>query len=135
MSGQVHCCVVESEGRPAAACVFFECGGIVQAHLGGTRSDFLNRSPFHLLLYSAAGWAKSRGNRYLHLGGGVGGSNDRLLQFKRGFSELLFPFSTLRLITDAGKYRELTTRRAHAADVSVEDASSGQFFPAYRAPL
>lgn len=135
MSGQVHCCVVESEGRPAAACIFFECGGIVQAHLGGTRSDFLNRSPFHLLLYSAAGWAKSRGNRYLHLGGGVGGSNDRLLQFKRGFSELLFPFSTLRLITDEGKYRELTTRRAHAADVSVEDVSSGQFFPAYRAPL
>ena len=135
MPGQVHCCVVESEGQPAAACVFFECGGIVQAHLGGTRSDFLNKSPFHLLLYSAAGWAKSRGNRYLHIGGGVGASNDRLLQFKRGFSPLRFPFSTLRLITDEGKYRELTARRAQAADVSVEDVSCGEFFPAYRAPL
>lgn len=97
----------------------------------------LRHDVYHLPEYvrSAAGWAKSRGNRYLHLGGGVGGSNDRLLQFKRGFSELLFPFSTLRLITDEGKYRELTTRRAHAADVSAEDVSSGQFFPAYRAPL
>ena len=38
MPGHVHCGVVESEGRPAAACIFFECGGIVQAHLGGTRS-------------------------------------------------------------------------------------------------
>jgi len=135
MPGQVHCCVVESERQQTAACIFFECGGIVQAHLGGTRSEFLNRSPFHLLLYSAAGWAKSRGNRYLHIGGGVGGSNDRLLQFKRGFSQALFPFSTLRLITDEGKYRELTKRRAQAANVLVEDVSWRDFFPAYRAPL
>jgi len=135
MPGQVHCGVVESEGRPAAACIFFECGGIVQAHLGGTKSEFLSRSPFHLLLYSAAEWAKSRGNRYLHIGGGVGGSNDRLLQFKRGFSRLRFPFSTLRLITDDGKYRELTTRRAHAANVPAEEGSVREFFPAYRAPL
>jgi GNAT acetyltransferase-like protein len=135
MPGQVHCCVVESERQQVAACIFFECGGIVQAHLGGTKSEFLNRSPFHLLLYSAAGWAKSRGNRYLHIGGGVGGSNDRLLQFKRGFSQLLFPFSTLRLITDEGKYRDLTKRRAQAANVPVEDVSRRDFFPAYRAPL
>jgi len=135
MPGQVHCCVVESEGQPAAACIFFECGGIVQAHLGGTKSEFLRKSPFHLLLYSAAEWAKSRGNRYLHIGGVVGGSNDRLLQFKRGFSRLLFPFSTLRLITDEEKYRELTARRAQAADVSVEDVYCGEFFPAYRTPL
>lgn len=135
MPGQVHCCVVESEGQPAAACIFFECGGIVQAHLGGTKSEFLKKSPFHLLLYSAAGWAKSRGNRYLHIGGGVGGASDRLLQFKRGFSRLRFPFSTLRLITDDGKYRELTTRRARAANVPVEEFSCRDFFPAYRAPL
>jgi hypothetical protein len=48
---------------------------------------------------------------------------------------LLFPFSTLRLITDEAKYRELTTRRAQAADVSVEEFSFGDFFPAYRAPF
>ena len=134
MPGAVHCWVVEAGGRQAAACVFFECGGIVQAHLGGTRSEFLNKSPFHLLLYSAAEWARSRGNRYLHLGGGVGGSNDRLLQFKHGFSRLRFPFSTLRLVTDERKYRELTARRARAADISGEQLSAGDFFPAYRAP-
>ena len=69
------------------------------------------------------------------MGGGVGGSNDRLLQFKRGFSPLLFPFSTLRLVTDEEKYRELTARRAQAAEVSVEEVSGGDFFPAYRAPF
>ena len=134
MPGRVHCGVVESGGRAAAACIFFECGGIVQAHLGGTRSEFLDKSPFHLLLYFAAMWAKSRGNRYFHIGGGVGAANDRLLQFKRGFSQLLFPFSTLRLVTDEVKYRALTARRARVAEGSVEQVTCGDYFPAYRAP-
>jgi hypothetical protein len=69
------------------------------------------------------------------MGGGVGGSNDRLLLFKRGFSPLRFPFFTLRLVTDEGKYRELTARRAQAALVPVEEVACGDFFPAYRAPL
>ncbi|HZP35440.1 MAG TPA: GNAT family N-acetyltransferase [Methylomirabilota bacterium] len=131
----VHCGVVQWQGRTAAACIFFECGGLVQAHLGGTRSEFLSRSPFHLLLYFAAEWAQSRGNRYLHLGGGVGGSRDRLLHFKRGFSPLLFPFRTLRLVTDPAAYQELTVRRARAADVPVEQVAGTGFFPAYRAPM
>lgn len=132
---RVHCCLVDWQGRTAAACIFFECGGIVQAHLGGTRSEFLSRSPFHLLLYFVAEWARARGNRYLHMGGGVGGSNDRLLQFKRGFSPLLFPFWTLRLVTDPKAYRELTMRRARAADVPPEEMAGAGFFPAYRAPI
>lgn len=135
MREHVHCFVIELEGKPAAACIFFECDGIVQAHLGGTKSEYMNKSPFHLLLYHVAGWAKSRGNRYMHLGGGVGGSNDRLLQFKLGFSHLLFPFMTLRLITDEEKYRELTTLRAQAANVPVDDLLNAEYFPAYRAPL
>ena len=132
MPEQVHCCVVELGGEPAAACIFFECDGIVQAHLGGTKSEFLKQSPFHLLLYHAAGWAKSRGNRHLHLGSGVGGSNDRLFQFKRGFSRLLFPFLTLRLITNDETYRRLTNHRAQAGNAPGEPVD---FFPAYRAPI
>jgi Acetyltransferase (GNAT) domain len=135
MPDKVHCCVVETGGQQAAACIFLECCGIVQAHLGGTGSAFLNRSPFHLLLYHAAGWAKSRGNRYLHLGSGVGGSNDPLFQFKRGFSRRLFPLLALRLITDDKKYHDLVTRRAQAAHVTVDKLMSLDFFPVYRAPF
>ena len=131
----VHCFVIDLLGEPAAACIFFEIDGIVQAHLGGTRTKFMNKSPFHLLLYHVAGWAKSRGNRYMHLGGGVGGSNDRLLQFKLGFSRLLFPFLTIRLITQAEKYRELTVLRAQAADIPVDNLLNADFFPAYRASV
>jgi Acetyltransferase (GNAT) domain len=133
MHEYVHLCLVETEGAAAAACIFFECGGIVQAHLGGTKSDHLSKSPFHLALYCGTEWAKSRNNRYLHLGGGVGGSNDRLLHFKRGFSDLSFPFLTLRMITDDAKYRELTALSAQRANVPVEQQLQNDYFPAYRA--
>ena len=126
--------LVELEGETAAACIFFECGGLVQAHLGGTKTKFMKDSPFHLALYHVAVWAKSRGNRYFHLGGGVGGSDDRLLHFKRGFSEVIFPFLTLRLITDEQKYRTLTTLSAQAAKLPLEDLLQSDYFPAYRAP-
>ena len=134
MPESVHCCLVELENEVAAACVFFECGGIVQAHLGGTRSKFMKQSPFHLVLHHVAGWAKARGNRHFHLGGGVGGVVDRLLEFKRGFSDLTFQFHTLRLITDEEKYRELTTLRAQAANLPADETFQTDYFPAYRAP-
>ena len=134
MPEQVHCCVVELESAVAAACLFFECGGIVQAHLGGTKSEYIPKSPFHLALHHVAGWAKARGNHHLHLGGGVGGSDDRLLHFKRGFSPLLFPFYTVRLITNEKSYRELTALRAQSANVPSEDIFKSDYFPAYRAP-
>lgn len=134
MPERVHCCVAELEGNVAAACIFFECGGIVQAHLGGTKSEYLSKSPFHLVLCHVAGWAKTRGNRYLHLGGGVGGSGDRLLHFKRGFSPLLFPFHTLRLITNEETYGKLTALRAKSSHVSTEEMAKSGYFPAYRSP-
>jgi lipid II:glycine glycyltransferase (peptidoglycan interpeptide bridge formation enzyme) len=134
MPDSVHCCMVELEGQAAAACLFFEVGGIVQAHLGGTKSEYLSKSPFHLVLFHGMEWARSRGNRYLHLGGGVGGSNDRLLHFKRGFSDLIFPFLTLRLVTNEEKYRELTALSAKAANLPFEELQQSDYFPAYRAP-
>ena len=134
MPERVHCCLIESEGEAAAACLVFECGGIVQAHLGGTKTKFMKQSPFHLVLYHLALWAKSRGNHFFHLGGGVGGSGDRLLDFKRGFSERIFPFYTVRLITDDEKYRALTTLHAQSRNVAVEDLINSDYFPAYRTP-
>ncbi len=134
MPDSVHCCMVALEGHAAAAVLFFEVGGIVQAHLGGTKSEYLSKSPFHLVLHHGMEWAKSRGNRYFHLGGGVGGSNDRLLHFKRGFSDLIFPFLTLRLVTNEDKYRELVVLSANAASVAVEGLQQSEYFPAYRTP-
>jgi hypothetical protein len=130
---KLHLCVVESESEIVCASLFFECCGIVQAHLGGTKSDFLRQSPFNLLLHHVRLWAKERGNQYVHIGGGVGGStDDSLFTFKSGFSRQKHDFLTLRLITDEAKYHELVKLRAKTLDIQVEELLKSSFFPAYR---
>ncbi|MDZ7959730.1 MAG: GNAT family N-acetyltransferase [Aulosira sp. DedQUE10] len=125
--------IVELEGEIACASLFFECGGIVQAHLGGTKNKFLHQSPFNLLLHYVRLWAKERGNEFLHLGGGVGGSKeDSLYTFKSGFSRQKHNFMTLRLITDEEKYQYLVDLRAKALKIQAEELLNSYFFPAYR---
>jgi lipid II:glycine glycyltransferase (peptidoglycan interpeptide bridge formation enzyme) len=128
----VHCCIVEKDNQLAAACLFFELHGIVQAHLGGSANDYYRQSPFHLCLHHAMLWAKSRGNRWLHLGGGVGGDNDPLLKFKAGFSDARFSYTTARLILDERRYRELVEATATGSNTTADDLLARNFFPAYR---
>jgi Acetyltransferase (GNAT) domain len=125
--------IAELGGETAAMCVFTECQGIVQAHLGGTSDAHFRRSPFHLLLFEAAVWAKGRGNRYLHLGGGLGGKDDNLFHFKAGFSPLRFRFRTHRRIANDAVYRRLVEHRAASEGTSPEAILKADYFPAYRA--
>ena len=131
----VHCCVVESGSTIAAACIFFECDGIVNAHLGGTRTEFLTRSPFTMVLTEGILWAKSQGNRWFHLGGGVGGRADSLLHFKAGFSDTRFQFLTSRIIINHDLYDQMVGLKARATKVPPETVLDTNFFPAYRATL
>ena len=128
----VHCGVVESGSTIVAACLFFECGGIVQAHLGGTRTEFFSKSPFTMALFQAILWAKSRGNRWLHLGGGLGGGDDSLFHYKAGFSHTRFHFLTACLIINEIKYRQLVDLKAQAEKLASEATFESRFFPAYR---
>ena len=130
---RVHLGVVESEGEIVCASLFFECCGIVQAHLGGTKTDFLKQSPFNLLLHYMRLWAKTRGNKYLHIGGGVGGKQDNLYTFKSGFSKQRHQFYTLRTVVDTPKYNELLEARANSLNKPIAELQSSGFFPAYRA--
>ena len=75
----LHLCVVEGEGGVAAAGLFGETGGIVEYHLSGTSEAARHVQPTKLMMHFVRGWAKERGNRSLHLGGGVGGRADSLL--------------------------------------------------------
>ena len=97
-------------------------------HLGGT-FDRSPGNPIKLLFHQAAEWFKRRGNRWMHLGGGVGGGQDSLFHFKLGFSPQTFPFRTWRLVLDAAAYDELLTRAGRAPGSGLV---AGSFFPAYR---
>jgi hypothetical protein len=117
--------VLAPDDSLAAAGLFMEAQGIVEYHLSGTAKDYRKLAPTKLMLDVAIQWAKARGNRVLHLGGGVGSSNDALFQFKAGFSTLRSSFQTWRLICDDARYLKLTE------DAGVFGASADGFFPAY----
>ncbi len=130
---KLQLCIVEFEEQIICASLFFECCGIIQAHLGGTKNDFLKQSPFNLLLHHLRLWGKERGNKYLHIGGGIGGStDDSLYTFKSGFSRQRHDFLTLRLITDEDKYLQLVELKAKTLGIPVEELLNNNFFPAYR---
>ncbi|MBF2015566.1 MAG: GNAT family N-acetyltransferase [Rivularia sp. T60_A2020_040] len=133
LNENIHLCLVELESEIAAACIFFECGGIVQAHLGGTKNKFLHQSPFNYLLDYVRYWAKQRGNELMHIGSGVGGTKDSLYHFKAGFSKQRHDWFALRLIPDREKYNYLTQLRAEYLNTGVSQLLQSSFFPAYRA--
>ncbi len=133
MGDKIHLCIVEVENQVACAGLYTECCGIVQSALGGTRNTFVDLSPGSLEVDFVRYWAKERGNEFLHLGGGVGGSEDSVFSFKAGFSKKRHTFFTLRLITDQDKYNYLVEQRANYLDIEVEALKDKDFFPAYRA--
>jgi hypothetical protein len=133
LGSHLHLGIVELDGQVICASLFFESCGIVQAHLGGTRTEFLKYSPFNLLLHDMRLWAKERGNTFLHIGGGVGGSKeDKLYTFKSGFSRQRHQFLTARFIIDLEKYHHLVNLRAQALGISSTRLLETDFFPAYR---
>jgi len=125
-----HLLVTRLGSTIAAAGVFTEYKGIVQAHLVGTNDELRELSPLKVHLDDARHWAHKRDDRVLHLGGGRGGEDDTLLAFKGRFSPRRHAFHTGKWIVQREMYRELARRRAAA--VGRDEATP--FFPAYRAP-
>lgn len=129
---KVFLCIVDLDSKVACAGIFTECCEIVQYHLGGTKTEFLKQAPSKLMFDYVRFWAKQRGNKFMHLGGGVGAAQDSLYHFKVGFATDKHPFLTLRLITDKDKYSSLISARAKILQVEPETVLQSNFFPAYR---
>jgi hypothetical protein len=123
-------CVRSPAGQAIGGGVFFERCGIVQYHLGATRTEFLSQQPTKLMFDEVRRWAQARGNTVLHLGGGVGGEGNPLFRFKAGFSHRSHPFYTWRIVADDDMYARLSA--SHDPDIDPTDHEG--FFPAYRRP-
>jgi hypothetical protein len=135
LKDKLHLCIVEYENQVACAGLYTEACGIVQSTLGGTINKFVHLSPSSLETDYARYWAKAHGNEFLHLGGGVGASQDSVYSFKKGFSKLQHTFMTLRLIIDEKKYNHLVNLRAKVLNTEISNLFNSGFFPAYRSTV
>lgn len=125
LGDRLHLCtVVAPDGSVASAGIFFVTGGMVHYHLGGTAEAHLRHAPSKLMFHHVSRWAQERGERALHLGGGLGAMEDSLFNFKAGFSPLRAGFHTCRVVVDPERYASL---------VGPQEASElSGYFPAYR---
>jgi hypothetical protein len=127
-------CVVEDEGRVAAAALLTEVDGIVEYHLSGTFDAYIPASPSKLIIHFATLWAKGRGNRVLHLAGSLR-KGDALIRFKLGFSPVAHPVRSWRVILQPDAYHSLVAARRSADPTADPDVDADQaYFPAYRRP-
>jgi hypothetical protein len=126
LGDDLHLATAEHAGQVLAGGLFFTHGGIVQYHLGATRTEHLAEQPIKLIFDQIRLWGGDRGQTDFHLGGGVGGGEDSLFHFKAGFSRDRPAFFTWRLVCDPDAYDALV----EAAGVPREP---GGHFPAYRA--
>ncbi len=126
----VHLLIVLADDEPIAGSLLLTGGGVMQAHLAGVRTAFQRaESTPRFLVHESVHWGHERGYTAFHLGGGVGGQEDTIFEFKRGFSPRRHPFQTLRVVADPAAYRELL----HAGQPSADPADLSGFFPLYRA--
>jgi hypothetical protein len=106
--------------------LFTICDGIVQPHLSATCNEYLRWSPLKLVWDRIRIDAIEKNAKWMHLGGGVGGADDSLFQFKTQFSNLRFLFKTWRYVHNKEIYTRLVSEKYH------DNIPRSSFFPLYR---
>lgn len=113
-------------GEITAGAIFTITNKIMQYHLAGTTENYIKETPMKLILDEARLLGNHLKLDYLHLGGGVGGSDeDSLFRFKSGFSDERGYYNVWKMIVDVIKYEQLVK------EFNVDLNSN--YFPQYRA--
>lgn len=116
--------VKNDKDEVVSGAVFCLTDDIIQYHLGGTAEGFVKMSP-NKMIFDHLIHEYAEKKKWLNLGGGYGGSQDNLFNFKRGFSSFTHKFSTLRIVNMRDQYNNLSK------DKSLTDDNK-DFFPRYR---
>ena len=103
---------------------------IVQYHLSGTRTEFLNYTPLRLILDDTRINATYQGYKYFNLGGGYGSLEDSLFFFKSSFSKDFRQFSIWKMILNNDVYEELCARNIELQERLKQENCT--YFPLYR---
>lgn len=105
---KTHLLLAEYQGEVIAGALFTICGSFMQYHLGGAAPEYLHLSPLKLLIDNGLKLATDIGIEYFHLGGGYGGEDNGLFQFKSRFSHHFSTFHIWKWIADKDIYDHLS---------------------------
>jgi len=114
------------EGKIISGSLFTDCNGIIQPHLSATLNDYLCLSPLKYVWDQIRLYGVEKNRKFMHLGGGFGGSRDTLFEFKAQFSHQHFPFKTWRYVHNREMYDQLVY------DKFRNQLPDSSFFPLYR---
>jgi len=109
------------------------CGGIVvitndimQAHLLGTREEYLKDSPAKLLNEEVSLLGRELGVKQYNLGGGLGFKEDSLFRWKVNFSNHTLDYQSWRFVANPEIYSSMLSQQ------DIDISSEIDFFPLYR---
>ncbi|MDF2713130.1 MAG: hypothetical protein K0R28_55 [Paenibacillus sp.] len=126
LDGNIELFEIMHQDKIIASCLFMHFNHYVHYHLMGSDLEYLKFAPINLLIHEAMLWAKGKGYKYLHLGGGYSG-NDSLYRFKKTFNEEksldYYVGNRIHMPDVYGKLEE------HIRELAEED-----YFPIYRHP-
>ncbi|WP_184549863.1 GNAT family N-acetyltransferase [Mucilaginibacter sp. FT3.2] len=103
-------------------------GSIIRNHLSATSPNYLKESPSKLLTDEISIIGRKLGKKIFHLGGGVGGKEDSLFEFKSYFSDLQITDHIWCYVNDHDAYNNLVAKSSSLVD------SGSNYFPLYRRP-
>jgi serine/alanine adding enzyme len=107
--------------------------GTAYSHFSGSFGKYPNARARSLMAFETALWAKQSGFSNFHLGGGVTRSaDDRLLQWKAGFTGRLTPLYTYFAVRDVETYNTLCDRKRAYERQTTAAESQSDFLPLYR---
>lgn len=139
LAGQLgdHTTVFEAliDDNVCGAVLLLKTGQIAQYHLGAWNQVGGNISPVVPLIDAAGEWARAEGCRWFHLGGGVGGADDSLLRFKRGFSKHTRTYKVVRAICDPEVYKTVCEANLRWRLENGFTPPPPEFFPPFRAAM
>ena len=116
----------QTSGEVMAGSIFFVSGNIVQYHLSGSLTKFMERMPSKLLIDEMRLRCAKTNISNLNLGGGLGCNNDGLFRFKKSFSPAIRSFSVWRYIVDQKAYKRLVKEKG------AKKLEENIIFPEYR---
>ena len=115
-----------SKGKPISGSLFTVCNGIIESHLSATKDEFLPLSPLKYVWDKIRLFGVAEKYKYMHLGGGYGGKNDTLFEFKLQFSKCRLQFKSWKYIHNQKIYKHLINTKSENRKIK------NGFFPLYR---